>query len=561
MQQPAGAIEAPLDRSGDRAIRVRGLAKSFAIPRHRAWTLKERVRHPLVSLGHDRLQALEDVSFDVAPGEFFAVIGRNGSGKSTLLRCLAGIHDPDSGEVAVHGRIAPFIELGVGFHPQLAAPDNVTLAATLMGLRPAEARRRFPSVIAFAELEEFVDMQIGNYSSGMQVRLAFSTSFQVDAEVLLFDEVLAVGDELFRRKCYDTFERLVAKGHTIVYVSHSLDTVARFADRVLLLDGGRMVALDKPEAVIEQYQQRNRERERRVPSVAPADPRLVTAPGGVAEVAPAGGTTGMHHGRWAGLRRFVDVSFTLARAEFKLRYLDSVIGYLWALAQPLLLFAVLYLVWAKLFHAGTNVPHYAVGLLLGLALFTFFSEATGHALVSLVAKGTMLRKIRFSPLALPLSSVITSSFVYGLTLVIVLGFVLVSGITPGLGWVELIPVLALLVAFTMGMALLLSLLYVAIRDVEQIWVVATRLLFFVTPVFYPIEIAPHSLQHVLMLNPLAVVAVQARHVLLDPSGPSALVAAGGAAMLAVPIGLTAAVLLAGVLLYRRQGRQLAERIY
>src|SRR5439155_2375589 len=202
-----------------------------------------RMRHPIASLGHDRLEALRDVSFEVAPGEFFAITGRNGSGKSTLLRCIAGIHEPDAGELEVRARLAPFIELGVGFHPQLDARDNVLVAGTLMGLRPAEARRRFPRVLAFAELKEFADMPIANYSSGMHVRLAFATSFQVDADVLLFDEVLAVGDALFRRKCQHAFETLIAKGHTIIYVSHGLETVSEFADRVLLLERGQHVML------------------------------------------------------------------------------------------------------------------------------------------------------------------------------------------------------------------------------------------------------------------------------------------------------------------------------
>src|SRR4051794_15859413 len=215
--------------SGERpAITVRGLSKSFLNARRRTWTLKERLRHPIAGLRHDHWDALSDISFQIARGEFFAVIGHNGSGKSTLLRCIAGIHPPDKGEVHVEGRIAPFIELGVGFHPQLNAMDNVALAGTLMGLRPAEARRRFPRVIDFAGLEDFVDMPIGNYSSGMHLRLAFSTSFQVDADVLLFDEVLSVGDELFRRKSYEVFERLISEGRTIVFVSHNLKVIEQF---------------------------------------------------------------------------------------------------------------------------------------------------------------------------------------------------------------------------------------------------------------------------------------------------------------------------------------------
>ena len=537
-------------------VRVRNLSKTFAIPRHRSWTIKERLRHPIVSFANDRLQALHNVSFEVTPGEFFAVIGRNGSGKSTLLRCIAGIHKPDGGGVEVHGRVAPFIELGVGFHPQLAAADNVLVAGTLMGLRPAEARRRFPSVIGFAELEEFVEMPIANYSSGMQVRLAFSTSFQVDAEVLLFDEVLAVGDELFRRKCLDTFERLIARGHTIIYVTHSLETVTQFADRVLLLDRGHAVALGEPAEVLTEYKRLNRDHERA--RVAQLDSAASTGPveWRVPEH-PLAQDGGAEHA--TGARRFTDIVFTLARAEFKLRYLDSVIGYVWSLAQPLLMFLVLYLVWSKLFPPASRVPHYQVALLLGIALFTFFGEATGHALASLVGKGTMLRKIPFPPLALPLSSVLTSFFVYGLTLIIVIGFILASGISPTVRWLEILPTLALLLAFTVGVALVLSMLFVSIRDIQPIWVVVLRLLFFLTPVFYPIELAPKGLEHVIMLNPLAVVTVQARHALIDPSAPTAL-HAGGPLALVVALALTGASLAAGLLLYRRQAPRVAERI-
>ena len=169
------------------------------------------------------------------------------------------------------------------------------------------------------------------------------------------------------------------------------------------------------------------------------------------------------------------MTLTLARAEFKLRYLDSIVGYVWSLVQPLLLFLVLYFVWTELFNPGRDVPHYELALLLGIALFTFFSEATAHALTSLVSKGAMLRKIPFSPLALPVSSVLTSFYVYGLTLLIVIGFVLVSGIAPSLGWLEMVPVLLLLLVYTGGVALLLSMLYVTIRDVQQIWIVVLRL--------------------------------------------------------------------------------------
>jgi ABC-2 type transport system permease protein len=195
---------------------------------------------------------------------------------------------------------------------------------------------------------------------------------------------------------------------------------------------------------------------------------------------------------------------------------------------------------------------------MGIALFTFFSEATGHALTSLVNKGGMLRKIPFPPVVLPLSSVLTSFYVYGFTLIIVIGFVFISGIAPSLRWLEMVPALVLLIVFAIAVALLLAFLYVDIRDVQQIWEVALRLMFFVTPVFYPIELAPEGLQEILMLNPLAVVTVQARHAMLDPSAPTAL-EAGGAPVIAAALALTAAIMAAGLLLYRTRGHEVAER--
>ena len=535
------------------ALRVERLSKSFAIPRHRAWTLKERLKHPITSFGYDRFEALHDISFEVQPGEFFAVIGRNGSGKSTLLRCIAGIHEPDTGVVEVNSDLAPFIELGVGFHHQLAARDNVEVAGTLMGLSPAEARYRFPSVITFAELEEFVDLPLGNYSSGMQVRLAFSTSFQVGAELLLFDEVLAVGDEAFKQKCMATFDRLIERGHTIIYVSHSLDTVRQFSNRVLLLEHGHAVALGDPETVLERYKELNRDYVREREAVAAR--RAASLRADELEL-PEHEVLGTRTPA-SKLRRFADVTLTLARTDFKLRYLDSIVGYVWSLVQPLLLFLVLWLLWTELFSPGDDVPHYELSLLMGIALFTFFSEATGHALASLVSKSGMLRKIPFPPVALPLSSVLTSFYVYGFTLIIVLGFVVVSGIAPSLRWLEMVPVLLLLVVFTVGVALLLSVLYVTIRDVQQIWQVVLRLMFFVTPVFYPIELAPEGVQKILMVNPLAVVTVQARHAMLDPSAPTALDAAGAPA-LAAALVISGAIVAAGLLLYRVRARQVAE---
>src|SRR5688500_12112761 len=235
------------------AVEVDGVSKTFTIPRERVHTLKERVLHPLRRSGSDELRALRDVSFAVAPGEFFGIVGRNGSGKSTLLKCLAGIYGIDDGEIAVAGRLSPFIELGVGFNPDLTARDNVVINAIMLGLTRKQARERFDDVIAFAELEEFIDLKLKNYSSGMSVRLGFSTAIQVDADVLLVDEVLAVGDVAFQQKCFDQFHRLKKAGKTIVFVTHDMSAVERFCDRAMLLERGHVVDIGEPAAIARAY--------------------------------------------------------------------------------------------------------------------------------------------------------------------------------------------------------------------------------------------------------------------------------------------------------------------
>ena len=163
-----------------------------------------------------------------------------------MLKCLAGIYQPDRGTIAVAGRVSPFIELGVGFNPELTARDNVVVNAALLGMPPAEALARFPEIIRFAELEQFVDLKLKNYSSGMQVRLGFAAAIQADADVYLVDEVLAVGDARFQEKCFDTFRQFKREGRTVIYVTHDLATVERFCDRALLLEGGQVVAIGDP---------------------------------------------------------------------------------------------------------------------------------------------------------------------------------------------------------------------------------------------------------------------------------------------------------------------------
>ena len=197
------------------AVVARSVSKTFTVPEERTHTLKERALHPRRRIRHQTFRALNDISFAVEPGEFFGIAGRNGSGKSTLLKCLAGIYQAE-GDIWCRGRLSTFIELGVGFNPDMAARDNVVMNGIMLGLSPREARKRYESVIEFAELQEFKDLKLKNYSSGMHVRLAFSVAIQVDADILLIDEVLAVGDAAFQQKCFDVFNEMRDSGRTIV---------------------------------------------------------------------------------------------------------------------------------------------------------------------------------------------------------------------------------------------------------------------------------------------------------------------------------------------------------
>jgi ABC-type polysaccharide/polyol phosphate transport system ATPase subunit len=265
-------------------VAAQSISKSFKIPEERSHTLKERALHPLRRSRHEQLNALKDISFAVAPGEFFGIVGRNGSGKSTLLKCLAGIYGTDTGNIWTRGRMSTFIELGVGFNMDLAAYDNVALNGIMLGLSPKEARARYDSVIEFAELEDFQELKLKNYSSGMQVRLAFSVAIQVDAEILLIDEVLAVGDAAFQQKCFDVFIRMRDEGRTIVFVTHDMGAVTRFCHRAMLLERGEMVAVGDPTEIADRYLELAFGREVGYEDLEVATPRMGDGAARVSEV-------------------------------------------------------------------------------------------------------------------------------------------------------------------------------------------------------------------------------------------------------------------------------------
>jgi ABC-2 type transport system ATP-binding protein len=236
------------------AIEVRDVEKTFRIPTHRVDTLKERALHPFARNRYRELHALRGISFDVHQGEFFGVVGRNGSGKSTLLKIMSSIYRADAGSIRVAGRLAPFIELGVGFNPELTSRENVVLNGVMMGLGRREAARRLDAVLDFAELRDFADLKLKNYSSGMMVRLAFAVMVEADADVMLVDEVLAVGDAAFAQKCMDVFREKRRAGKTLVLVTHDMPSVQGQCDRAMLIHDGAMRYLgDAEEAALRYY--------------------------------------------------------------------------------------------------------------------------------------------------------------------------------------------------------------------------------------------------------------------------------------------------------------------
>ena len=651
------------------------------------------------------LKALDDVSFEIRQGEFFGIVGRNGSGKSTLLKLLASIYRADAGTIRMAGRLAPFIELGVGFNLDLTARENIVLNGVLMGLTPQQTRSRLEPVIEFAELEEFADLKLKNYSSGMLVRLAFSAMLEADADVLLIDEVLAVGDAAFQQKCADAFHEMKSAGKTIVLVTHEMGTVEAYCHRAMLIDSGKVQHIGDPGDIGREYLQLNFERgspddhattmggseEVRLldcwiedeggkrldnlehgakfrlraslqvlaespglavgftlmnaDGVAVSDlGAIVTGADGSDRLAPGerievsaevenllnpgryfvhcgvnranaagvalyvhnaidfvafgsghyGGVVTLPHQIEAvgksrgqmtdaepapaprpvgplrevsgpsalggGVRRFFDLLWLLALTEFKRTYFGTALGYVWSLMRPLLFFGVLLFVFTQAFKIGSESPNYPVLLLFGIVLFTLFQEATQSAVGSVAAQEAVVRKTQFPRLVIPLSAVLTSCFNFLPNLLVVFAFMLAWGIDPTWTWLLFpLPVAALLL-FTCAVSVALSVLFVRFRDVAIIWVVAAQVLFYATPVLYPIEVLENpSLERLLMINPLAVILQQARvWILAEPEARTAVEVAGGKWHLLPAAAIFVAVCVFAAWIFRREAPRIAE---
>jgi ABC-2 type transport system ATP-binding protein len=268
------------------AVDVQTVSKRFRLYHQKYTTIKERIIHA-GRIPYEDLWALKDVAFEVKEGETVGILGRNGSGKSTLLKCICGVLQPTSGQVVVRGQLAGLLELGAGFQPELSGRENVYLNGSMLGLSKREVDRVFDDVVDFAELEQFIDNQVKFYSSGMYVRLGFAVAVNVNPDVLVIDEVLAVGDERFQRKCMERIKQFQREGRTILFVSHSPDQVRSICDRAVVLSDGHMIGFGAPGEAVRIFREVLLEAEDVLALAAKAPPKEDTPDAAPALVAPA----------------------------------------------------------------------------------------------------------------------------------------------------------------------------------------------------------------------------------------------------------------------------------
>lgn len=242
----------------DIAVKVDGLVKTFKIPTEASSGLKQKLINTLKGKkGYREFTPLKGISFEIKKGDFFGIVGRNGSGKSTLLKTIAGIYSPTKGTVHINGTLVPFIELGVGFNPELTGRENIFLNGALLGFSHSEMEAMYDEIVEFAEIGDFMDEKLKNYSSGMQVRLAFSIAIRAQSDILVLDEVLAVGDEAFQRKCYQYFAELKKQKKTVILVTHSMDSVQQFCTKAMLIDKGHDLTIGTPFEIAKIYRELN----------------------------------------------------------------------------------------------------------------------------------------------------------------------------------------------------------------------------------------------------------------------------------------------------------------
>ncbi len=249
------------NKNNNIAIKVEKVSKTFRVPHQKINSMRSAFVNIFNKKTYEEFIALDEISFEVKKGEFVGIIGKNGSGKSTLLKILAGVYEADKGKIIVNGGVSPFLELGIGFNPELSGRNNVYLNATILGLTRKEIDEKFDEIVKFSEIGKFIDQQVKNYSSGMKAKLAFSVSIHAKRDILLMDEVLAVGDVAFQYKCMNEFEKYKEQGRTVVLVSHSIDTVREYCDKVIFINDSKIAKSGNPEEVCDEYILKNMTKE------------------------------------------------------------------------------------------------------------------------------------------------------------------------------------------------------------------------------------------------------------------------------------------------------------
>jgi ABC-2 type transport system ATP-binding protein len=254
------------------ALQVRNVSKSFKLPIESAKNFKQFTINKIKGIkGYRNLEVINNLTFTVNQGDFYGIVGRNGSGKSTLLKLLAGIYTPDSGEIEVNGSLVPFIELGVGFNPELSGRENVYLNCSLLGFPRKQIDKMYKEIVDFAELSEFMEQKLKNYSSGMQVRLAFSVAIMAQGDILILDEILAVGDETFQQKCFSYFAKLKQEKKTVILVTHNMGSVQDFCNKALIVDKSGLIQEGNPAEISQLYRKLNEPQQQNEPEVAVED--------------------------------------------------------------------------------------------------------------------------------------------------------------------------------------------------------------------------------------------------------------------------------------------------
>lgn len=462
---------------------------AYTIQGDRINSLKEWMVHRLrrIPLSITKVEALRHVNLKLESGECLGLIGHNGSGKSTLLKVIAGILVPKEGQIYRHGRMTSLIELGAGFDPELSGIENIVLACSLAGLSLKEIEADMESIIDFAELKDVIHRPVKTYSSGMYARLGFACATVRDPEVILIDEVLAVGDENFQKKCFTRLQELKSKGRSMVLVSHDMSTIQSFCDHVGVLNKGQLVFYGEPEKGIQCYRDLFKDN----------TPLKEEIPFEFGEYI---GDT-VHTGKIQEFKKNLQIISLMVKKDLKIRYRNSFLGYLWSMLNPLLMMTVLGVVFTKFM--SFELPYPYLFFLSGILPWNFFSQSLSSGIHSIVNNTALLKKVAIPTYIFP---VVTVMAVFVNMIFAMVPYTAVA-LFSGMNIVSFLmfPIMAIIFFFFVtGCTLILSTINVFFRDIGHMLESILQIVFYATPIVYPITRIPESLVKYFALNPLAI---------------------------------------------------------